>query len=282
MAEAVTPPEPPALPAPALPAPVEQAPVEQAPRSITPDRRGPTYRLHFGVGYLALGVVLGAAAVGLAFFLSSGTKSVGNWSSWQPSIDGEPGAHQIAQHVGHVYRLPGGQQLVTVLASGPTVQDLPLRAVAVRPPATERASDISIYNAKGGIMYILCGLGANCAISTGKASLERARLLRREGLELALYTFRYGGDVSSVTAFLPPKAGSTTTYTLFFRKSDLREQLRQPLAETIPPVPRITPDTLKPAEAKRIDALTGNHVYEYKFQQAGDGSPILVLTPTAI
>ena len=53
-------------------------------------------------------------------------------------------------------------------------------------------------------LYILCGLGKNCSIEGGKASQTRGRLVRREALEAALYTFKFVPSVDSVLAFMPP------------------------------------------------------------------------------
>ena len=53
-------------------------------------------------------------------------------------------------------------------------------------------------------MYSLCGLGASCSIATGTPSVERGELVRREILELALYTFKYVGGIENVIAFMPP------------------------------------------------------------------------------
>ena len=53
-------------------------------------------------------------------------------------------------------------------------------------------------------VYNLCGLGTSCAIAAGTPSLAGELLLRREALELALYTFRYIHGVDSVVAILPP------------------------------------------------------------------------------
>ena len=93
-------------------------------------------------------------------------------------------------------------------------------------------------------MYTLNGLGPSGSIRGGKPSEERHLLLRREALELALYTFRYVEDVDLVVALLPPtppeektaKNGATASTTdetptqaLFFRPGDLEPQLEIPL-----------------------------------------------------
>ena len=93
-------------------------------------------------------------------------------------------------------------------------------------------------------MYTLNGLGPKGSVRGGKPSEARHLLLRREALELALYTFRYVKNVDLVVALLPPKppredartrTGTTTTSTadpqtqaLFYRPGDLEPQLRDP------------------------------------------------------
>ena len=79
-------------------------------------------------------------------------------------------------------------------------------------------------------MYSLCGLGPSCAIATGTASVARGRLVRREILELALYTFKYVPGMQSVIAFMPPKTGSQPQYVVYLQKSDLSQELKLPLA----------------------------------------------------
>ena len=70
-------------------------------------------------------------------------------------------------------------------------------------------------------MYSLCGLGTSCSIATGKASVERGELVRREILELALYTFKYVGGVKNVIAFMPPRPGDSPKYVVYLQKSDV-------------------------------------------------------------
>src|SRR5947209_5781330 len=55
------------------------------------------------------------------------------------------------------------------------------------------------------IAYNLCGVGStNCSIGVGTPSPDRLLLLRREALELALYTFKYISGTQNVVAILPP------------------------------------------------------------------------------
>jgi hypothetical protein len=145
-----------------------------------------------------------------------------------------------------------------------------------------------------GLLYTLNGLGPKGAIRGGKPSTERALLLRREALELALYTFRYVDNVDLVVALLPPAtpvpvkpqgkkgaAAATTpktkqTMALFFRPGDLEPQLEIPLAATIPPKTP-SPETLAESEARRIDALTSNNVFGFSYQQGQNEKTYLVL-----
>jgi len=124
---------------------------------------------------------------------------------------------------------------------------------------------------------------------TGTPSPQRLQLLRREALELALYTFRYVKDVDLVVALLPPKppekskngtaspaADETPTQALFYRPGDLEPQLEIPLNATIPPkTPR--PETIPASESRRIDALTRGNLFLASFQQGQDQKAFLVL-----
>ena len=117
-------------------------------------------------------------------------------------------------------------------------------------------------------MFTLDGLGKNGSIPGGKPSKERMLLLKREALELALYTFHYADDVDMVVTLLPPlpsersEAAETLgelppVPALFFRPGDLRGELGVPLDATLPPLTsRPGQNGLDEPEAKRIDALT--------------------------
>jgi hypothetical protein len=137
-------------------------------------------------------------------------------------------------------------------------------------------------------MYTLNGLGPKGSVRGGKPSEARHLLLRREALELALYTFRYVEDVDLVVALLPPKppekkkdgttatTEDTPTQALFFRPGDLEPQLEIPLRATIPATtPR--PETIPAAESRRIDALTRGNLFLASFQQGQDQKAFLVL-----
>jgi hypothetical protein len=141
----------------------------------------------------------------------------------------------------------------------------------------------------------MCGLGPGCTI-IGKASAERLLLVRREALELALYTFQYIG-ADQVVVMLPPllrpvavpgqpkkvKITSDPTNAVFFRSSDLSGELSHPLDTTLthsaPSVGTVdrAPDT--PA----VSALTIPSFYKFSFvQNSQDNSLFLLLQPSTL
>ncbi len=235
--------------------------------------------VRFRVVYALLAVVLGAAVGGLIVLLGRPASSSASWSTWKP--DGSPGERmqQIATFVGHRYRLGSGRQLVGVVASTARVGDVPIKYVALAQGQTR--ADISVVSANGSVMFQLCGLGRNCAVSEGKPSLARQYLLQRESLELALYTFKYL-DAKRVITLLPGKPGTRPNYALFLKKEDFAQALDKPLGRTLRPHAQVTTRTLTAAESTVIRTLDERHLYLFRFEQAPDGSAVLVLaSPTA-
>jgi hypothetical protein len=185
-------------------------------------------RFHFLTGaLLAVGV---AAIVGIAILIigPSTTHPGPPWSAWKPTTGGVDGARQIADHVATEYR-QNGEQLVNVETNGLSFRGIPL-TVALRQDAAQ-GGNIQVHD-DSGLLYQMCGLGPNCSIERGKPSRERMLLLRREGLELALYSFRYLG-VQQVVVLVPPRAGRAQTIALYFRQPDLRSELERPLAASL-------------------------------------------------
>jgi len=242
-------------------------------------------RFGFVVGAL-IGVALAAVGLGAFLALNASDKSPSDgWSSWRPSSKDElAAAKQIAQHVGVKYRLGDADQLVAVQSSGMELADRPL-GIALRTAAV--GGDIRLIEGNG-VMYTLNGLGKNGSIPGGEPSEERHLLLRREALELALYTFHYSDDVDMVVTLLPPAppdedeeeatGALPPVQALFYRPGDLRGELGVPLDATVPPVPpRPEQIDLSEPEAKRIDALTSSNLFRATFQQGQDASVFLVL-----
>jgi hypothetical protein len=240
----------------------------------------------FLLAYLFLAVVFGGAAVTFGMLVMTGTGQGGGagdaWSNWKPTATGAAGVEQIASFVSERYRLPSGRQLVAVMADRPLVQNqIPVSTVAIEEGTKDAVGDpnYTLHDTGGDFMYVLCGLGQNCAIPEGTASVQRHRLLRREALELALYTFRYVSGVDSIIAFLPPPRGQEPTSVLFFRKPDFKHHLSRPLRETLRAERPPHMDRMPETERQVIDQLTTKNLFKYEFTQGPDASAILVLKP---
>ncbi len=227
---------------------------------------------------LILGALLGIAAVAVVAALLIGTgPSAGpraDWSPWSPDSDqaGEA-AQEIANHIAPSYRLDNGRQLVAVTGGQLEVADLPARV------ALADQGRVSILKGDS-VLYTLCGLGPKCSIDSGLPSQKRHLLLRREALELALYTFRYVRGTDFVVALLPPRKGTDPEQAMFFRKDDLEGELDQPLNVTLSsPPPRSS--ALNAGDVSSLEALTARRLFAFKFQEGQDASVFLVLQPFA-
>jgi hypothetical protein len=234
--------------------------------------------MRFVLVYALLAGVLGAAAAGIVLLSGTGGQSADtHWSTWSPTKFGSARVSQIAQQVSKAYRGQGGSQLLDVIAKAPAVQNVPIKAVAVR-NKSGNADEVSLIDSGNSLMLVLCGGGPSCAIAKGAPTIERGRLVRREALELALYTFKYVGNVNYIVAFMPPKKGSAPQYVVYFHRKDFDRELKRPLAETLnAKTPAAT--TIAPRETKTIDTLTQPHMFKFTLQQAQQGDAILVLDP---
>jgi hypothetical protein len=247
-------------------------------------KHGPSpFRSRFGFlfGVLA-GLALcaaGATALLVGAQEESGPRLAENWSAWEPGTSRMvDGAEEIASHVGLQYKLDSGDQLVSVRSSSLELQGEEI-GVAVRPQGASLQ-----YMEGDGLLYILNGLGPNGTIPTGTASRKRFRLLQREALELALYSFRYLEDVTMVAVLLPqgPEQSSAAsqqerqTRALFYRPGDLLTQLQEPLDRTLSSKTP-TPGTMTTAEAKRVDDLTLRNLFLASIQPLEADQNYLVL-----
>jgi hypothetical protein len=252
------------------------------PAAEAPARRVPTpFRSRFGFVWGALlGVALSAGAA-LVLLVStqpaSGPELADNWSAWEPETSRMlDGAQQIADHIGLQYKLDGGEQLVSVRSSALELGGQEL-GVAVRPQGGELQ-----FLEGDGLMFVLNGLGPNGRVLPGKPSKERGRLLLREALELALYSFRYLDDVTMVAVLMPQTADQAQTNAVLFRPGDLLEELQVPLARTLSPkTPR--PSTMTKAEAARVDSLTLRNVFLASVQELeADRSYLVLVEPETV
>ena len=169
------------------------------------------------------------------------------------------------------YKLDDQQQMVVVSARDAGVGSQQIQFVAV--PGQEQ---YDIINGANTVAYEMCGLGEHCSISTGQPSTDRDRLLRREALEIALYTFKYVGDTDAVVVFMPPPVGATTSWALLFKKQNYGAELGQPITKTLPDPPPNPTGLAGSGERDLVEQLTGNARYSYKVEDV-NGAPVLVL-----
>ena len=274
-------PAPPAPPSPATPAVAEQPLEPPTLPTVQPPQR---YTTRFAIAYVALGLALaGAIAAFVVLVIRPGHTPSPPWSSWTPArASTNDMIKQISTHVAEQYRLTAsGGELVAVVPRNASVTsgttNISIKAVAIRKQPDSNAGIAVDLNPPE--MYQLCGLGQNCSIATGTASTTRGRLVRREALEIALYTFKFVPSVKSIAAFMPPPPGQTANEMLYFQKDDVQSELSQPLSKTLStsltPLPT-NPDT---SEAPTIDRLTLPYLYTYQLQALQAGGAALILDP---
>jgi hypothetical protein len=139
-----------------------------------------------------------------------------------------------------------------------------------------------VIPAANSVTYELCGLGADCAIASGRPSLARTRLLRREALELALYTFHFEPSIQTVVTYMPPAAGQKASFVYLFLRSQLSEALSRPISATLPEAKPPLPSQMSAAEATTVDGLTAPDLYRFSFTRGQDGGVWLVFNPSGI
>jgi hypothetical protein len=284
-------------------------PWEEAPNAAAEDgadapaarpATGPSpFRTRFG---FVLGALLGiAVAAAVAFFLVIGTSSrhhgvqlADHWSNWFPPADDVvTGAAAIANHVQTHYKRDDGKQLVSV-HGGPLFvvnSGTPIPFGVKLLPSDGTILDLG----SNGVFYTMTGTGKGGQITGEKASPARHRLLRREALELALYSFRYMHNINLFVALLPltdPKQSAKAAkgkaakaiakadpqlQAVFFRPGDLRHELQEPLSATLHSLGTLRPHMLGSAESKQIDQLTRDNLFIARFQPQPDGQLYLLL-----
>jgi hypothetical protein len=227
------------------------------------------------------------------------------WSSWTPQGSGTDATSEIANHVAPYYRLSWANQLAVV-----TVVHLANPSTTTSSTGPGSGLELAISTGSSGqnlglipgrsVAYELCGIGgSNCSIP-GTPSSDRLLLLRREALELALYTFRYVPGVQNVVAILPPgrtektstlsakpptaKSSASDTksvhLTMLFERSQLQPWLASPLNATLQPLPPSVgnlPKWDKTYEAGLVDQVTAHSLFSEQIQPEPDGSNLLIL-----
>jgi hypothetical protein len=100
-------------------------------------------------------------------------------------------------------------------------------------------------------------------------------MLRRETLELALYTFKYSPSVKSIVGLLPPSGSAN--YAIYLRRRNFEKELSKPLDATLPRHKVLSYQQLSPVEKATVDRLTMKNTYQSQFSQGANGRTLLVL-----
>jgi hypothetical protein len=238
-------------------------------------------RGRFALAYLVLGAAVGAALGGFIVLAKRPAPKPGPpWSSWQPkSSSRDDQVLEIANHVGNSYRLASGDRLAKVKVGSP--EGVELRAIAIpKKKQPQTLGDFRLYEQDKSVVYALCGNGSkNCYLP---ATLARAGVLRREALELALYTLKYA-PVDNVLVFFPPGSRKTKPMlTVFLHRKELEGRLDHPLRTTLPQAKPPLPGQVMPLEQETVDALTRSSIYRYLETDTGPGyGNVLVVQPVS-
>ena len=223
--------------------------------------RGLATRGRFAVAYLLLGAAVGVSVGGLIVLVQrSGPQPAPPWSSWQPAAGStDSRVLEIAQHIGSSYRLPSGDPLVAIKVGGAQIGN-DFAGVAIVKKDNPRALDKS-FDPENTAVFILCGDNpSTCVISQGAPKT----VLRREALELALYTMEYAQPIDNVLIFFPPAKGQKKlSATAFFSREDLSSSLKHPLRRTLSQSTPPLPGRIVPSEQKTVNDLTASRLYEY-------------------
>jgi len=252
----------------------------QQPSALTPG-----VQRKFLLAYVFIAVIAGAALAAFVILVARpGDTPPPEWSAFHPSGSDDARIKQIANQISQRYRLENGNQIVVAIGGKPTVDQIPVSVVAIRPDTSTgeaEESDIKTLPGSDTVQYTLCGLGTRCTIPYGTPSNARGVLLTREAIELSLYTFRYLDSVKAVAVFLPPVKEGKKLYAppvLLLRRGEVSPELHRPIASTFSSqTPGI--GALTAGETDTINRLAIPNLYTHDYQQASDGTAILVLTP---
>jgi len=251
------------------PVPSEELPRLERPKAVHGGR--------FMIGYMVVVLMVGAVLVTLAVITRGGSNS----SSTDAQVAGIPvkengfqRAREIATEIGRQYRGANGEQIVAVTAQPGEVSGLPLQYIALRHgrnrPLTE--GDVSVIDPGETALFSFCGLGGqqNCSLP-GEASPDRLMLLRREAVELSLYTFKFLPEVETVVSLFPPvprgEGQPPQTFAVYFQRRHLESLLGQPISKTLPESPPFAQGDITPGEAETINRLTETRLFTSSFEQ---------------
>lgn len=260
-------------------------PSEDLPRF---ERQQAVHGGRFMLGYAVVVLMVGAVLVTLAVITrdSSSSSPTGAQVSGVPVREnGFQRAREIATEIARQYRGANGEQIVAVTAQPGEVSGLPLQYIALRhgrnQPLTE--GDVSVVEPGETALYSFCGLAGtqNCALP-GEPTPERLMLLRREAVELSLYTFKFLPEIQTVVSLLPPvprEGQPPQTFAVYFERRHLESLLGKPITQTLPENPPFAQGDITPGEAETVNRLTETRLFTSSFEQLPTQGVMLSLSP---
>jgi hypothetical protein len=121
------------------------------------------------------------------------------------------------------------------------------------------------------IQQIVDHVAPEYRLASGHQAVAVTVLLRREALEMALYTFNYVKDIDAVTVLFPPamdpKTHKLSHISLFFRPQDVQPSLQNPLVDTLPgPTPNMR-NLMRSKNLPVIDSITRPLQFDFSVTQ---------------
>jgi hypothetical protein len=261
-----------------------------------PTRAASVHARKFAIAYTALALVAVGAVGAVVWAVGLERKEERAWSSWSPTRSGESSLWEITDHVGAKYVDARGRPMVQLLVSPPYVTQateqgvtrIAVDGVIVKGRASDRSdARAGVFATGGAFMYTLCSTGGNCALTPEQnRSNTLGVMLQREILELALYTFKYNGDVEQLLLFLPPfrtldatGAGQEVKSVVYLERDDLKAALASPLDETLPGSPGQAVDA---RDRAAVLSYVRPKLFTFEPEQGPQGVTLLTLTPLGV
>jgi hypothetical protein len=276
--------------------PEVEKPVEKPAASRAERAHSSAYYTRFSLAYTVL-IMLAVAGVGALVLLLVRPAAPHSppWSKFVPtgaSLDME---RQIATQVSSEYKAAPGSLLVTVFPgpiqapgvvqgdNGPQSVEVPVSLIAVQPDVStgrHDQGDFTFFQPDSTVGYEMCGFSdtqQNCAAPSLSGDPEQ--LLRREAVELALYTLKYVPGTNAVITYLPPTSNpQAATRAVFITRNDAKDSLDRPLAQTLKTREIQLGAGLLVPDSGHVSALA--HIFTTSYQTLpSDGTAALTLTP---
>jgi hypothetical protein len=245
-----------------------------APVAPPGSRRAGAYGGRFALAHILVVAAFGSLLVLFAYLVSQSNNSA-TWSSYKPT-GGEtyPRAQKLANFLAPRY-ISGGSPIAVIQAQPLFFHDQVVDGVAfTRAPFQDVGEHYHQLERAGAstMAYVFCGQAARCGLAATGAE-DVIPLLRRESLELALYTFKYWPEIDAVVAVLPPAAKSSPA--VYLRRSNFEAELSKPLERTLPSRDVITASSMGAAELATVERLT--RIFPSSFQETPSGRMLLLL-----